>query len=175
MKLIFPLIVLLLTSQSFARTSKESREDKVIEASVENGYDYLFNTTQVGLGYYLNADNVLGLRAGQGKSDDEAQTSFSLYWKHFFGNSFYLMSDLNYLNSTEKDFLSGLFFNNDTTYRYTSLGAHVRIGNQWTFGNFNLGVDWFGIGHRLVTLKRENESEVATTFTLANIRIGFNF
>lgn len=178
-KMKYILIGLILFARTFSdvwsSTSMENRADKDLELSFQVGLDYRMSPTQLGGMYFLNSNNLIGFKAGVDHQGQEGQTNISVQYKHYTGNSFYLASEIFYLNSRE-NLNESIFLNDNEEYaRHVSLGAGIRVGNQWTWNNFTLGCDWFGLGRRLGTFKKETSNSNDTTVTLLNIIVGASF
>lgn len=171
MRLLLSLMLVLCSFNSWSATSQENRQNKVLEIAILSGFDYTNSVDQLQVSYFLDQDNLIGLKAGKGGNGKEKQTDFALQYKHYAGNSFYLAGEIMYLNTLEDtDWILG-----DKYSKYTSLGAHIRIGNQWSWKNFTLGCDWIGVGQRFVVFTKEDPSYYDTTLTLLNVLIGFSF
>lgn len=153
-------------------------EDSLFDITVQAGWDYRMPTYQVSAMYWLNPTNQLGVKAGANKSDGEAQTVFSLQYKHFLKNTFYISPEIYYLNTREKEswwFTDEIFGLKAKYSEYTSMGAGVRIGNQWVVHHFTFGIDWFGIGRRFGTFRKDNKDSNDYTITAFNIYAGLSF
>lgn len=174
MKKLSLIISLLITLSAFGRTSEEIRADKNFEVLYKVGYDYRMATNQVGASYFFNANHILGARVGAAKDGGERQTNVSLEYKYFLSNSFYVAPEIFYLNTVEDEWWLSSLFRIDYT-RYTSMGAGVRIGNQWSWEYVSFGVDWFGIGQRVGTFHRDYTSITKNTFTLLNLTLSAHF
>jgi hypothetical protein len=77
--------------------------DSVFDITAQAGFDYRMATYQLSLMYWINPTNQIGLKAGANKSDGEHQTVFSLQYKHFLKNTFYISPEIYYLNTRERD------------------------------------------------------------------------
>ena len=118
----------------------------------------------ISLGYYLAPNKVLQLRyeALDGEYDldgsrDEYEGEYiSFEFKKFTGNSFYLSLGFYYKDQTFEDFDNDDF---DVPTDYKTLGAIIRIGNQWQWDDFTLGCDWIGLGKDLAILDIDGNSE----------------
>jgi hypothetical protein len=176
MKNILLILVILSTSFAFAATSEEGRVNKKYELSLQTGGDYRFFGTQISGMYFLDPNNLVGFKIGTGSSGEQNQTNISAQYKHFYNNSFYIAGETFYLNTTEDiDGYWGDFFNLHSYASYSSLGAGVRIGNQWTWENFTLGCDWVGVGHRVGRFRKDSPDVSDTTVTYLNLIIGASF
>lgn len=178
MKKIILLCTLFFSLTTLAATSQEERANKTVEVTAHFGYNYLMGSSGIGAMYFMDANNLVGLNLGSGNDgdDEEKETYFALHYKHYTGNSFYITGGAFYLNSTEDvNGFWGDVFNYQKEADFTSLGAEVRIGNQWSWKHFTLGCDWIGIGHRFVTFEKESDDVDDVTFTLLNLNIGASF
>lgn len=160
-----------------AATSQVERQNKQFELSIQTGGgDYRMSPYQIAGMYFLNSDNLLGIKVGVDRAGEERQTNAALQYKHYFSNSFYAAGEIFYLNSRED--ITGFWgdvFNLQDYAEYSSLGAHIRIGNQWTWKHFTLGCDWVGIGRRFGTFKKDTDDLNNNTFTLLNVIVGLSF
>ncbi len=173
MKKIALIIVLALSSINlFAAT-----DDSVLDVTLQVGLDYRMSPTQLAVMYWLNPSNQLGLKAGVDREGEERQTSIALQSKHFLKNSFYISPEIFYLNTRENEnWLTDQVFNLKSKFtEYVSMGAGVRIGNQWVIKHFTIGVDWIGAGRRFGTFRKDNQNATETTYTLLNIYAGLSF
>lgn len=171
------LIVTLMPLCGLAASSRENRANKKLELTVQVGLDYRMSPEQVSAMYFLNSDNLIGVKIGADREGkNERQTNAAIQYKHFTGNSFYFVPEIFYLN-TRENITSWLNWrgNKDEFAEYRSMGAGIRIGNQWTWKNFTVGCDWVGVGHRIGTFKKETHKLEQTTFTLLNFMIGASF
>ncbi|UYL09320.1 hypothetical protein B9G69_001880 [Bdellovibrio sp. SKB1291214] len=101
---------------------------------------YLTRNAAVIFGYSL----LVGGRSCWGAiSCSDKGYAFELYYRQFFGNSFYVAGGLDqrYVSSHGSDDFTGesYSFDGETT------AASVVIGNQWHWQRFVLGCDWFGL------------------------------
>lgn len=134
--------------------------------------------TQAAAYYFFDKNNLLGFKAGVDRTNDESQTNFALQYKHFTGNSFYIAPEIFYLNTREESripIFSEIFNIDGEMEEYISLGAGVRIGNQWSWRHFSIGVDWIGYGRRVGIFKRSSSNATENTWTLLNIYAGLSF
>ncbi len=175
MKNLFIIFMTIWTASAFCASSEENRSGKKYETTLQLGQDYRLPTNQVGLMYFLKPNDLVGLKLGSSKGQ-ESQDNISLQYKHYFGNSFYLAGDIFYLRTREDT--NGFFgdiFNLHEYASYSSMGSSLRLGNQWTWENFTLGCDWFGLGQRFGTFRKDSHKLTNTTITLLNVIIGFSF
>jgi hypothetical protein len=175
---VFLSLLTLISLSAFAATSEEERSTKKFELTLQSGGDYRMSTNQIAAMYFLHPNDLIGLKLGegQGNSRKESQTNIAAQYKHYFSNSFYAAGEIFYLNSRED--VNGFFgdiFNLRDYDNYSSMGAGIRIGNQWTWNHFTLGCDWVGIGQRVGTFRKDTSRLNNSTFTFLNVIIGTNF
>jgi len=176
MKISLIVFLCLFSSLLLAKTSREERALKDIELTLQFGFDYRMATTQTGVMYYLDADNLIGFKVGDTTVDSKKQTNLTFQYKHFAGNSFYVAGEIFYLNTLDdENWVANLFLQEERYAHYSSMGAGVRIGNQWTWNHFTLGCDWVGIGQRVGVFRRDYNDSDKITFTLLNVIAGFSF
>ncbi len=113
------------------------------------------------VGFFLSPDSILQLELHGGKTkndgvwiswdEDDVLTkegfSAGLNLKYFPGNSFYIKGGANYRQFKLKE-TTGMWFSNDVVtreFKGESVALGFSVGNQWQFGNFTLGCDWFGV------------------------------
>lgn len=177
-KIFLPLICLLLSLNILAASSLEGRSNKKFELTFQTGGDYRMSPTQLAGMYFIDANNLVGLKVGVDRTGRDFQTSVATQYKRYFGNSFYAAGEVFYLNTQENTdgLINDIFsLNEGIDAQYTSLGAGVRIGNQWTWKHFTLGCDWIGVGQRIGTFKKESSKLDDTVFTFFNFIIGASF
>lgn len=176
MKILCFIALLLLSQLSFAASSQQERADKKFQFTIQQGYDYKTTSTSGSLSYFIDGDNLIGVRGGGGRSGDDHQTHFSLQSKHFFGNSFYLSPEIYYLNYFETDNDDDFNLLDSKDEKLQSVGLSFRIGNQWQLKNFVIGCDWIGLGRGFARWKRtEDTFSNELTFTLLNFYVGASF
>jgi hypothetical protein len=163
-------ILLLPVFAAQAQSSQEFRAKQKYEVTGQLGYNYHMFQTQIGAGIFLDQDNVLGVKLGESSGGEDYQFSGAVQLKHFLNGSFYITPEIYYLNFSEGEFL----FWNDDYDRSVSIGAQVRIGNQWQWENFTMGCDWFGIGRDVIFFNRYGDDR-KTTLALVNFYLGYSF
>lgn len=171
-------LIFVITLSLFSFRSAAESPDSVLDVTLQVGIDYRMSPTQLAMMYWLNPANQIGFKAGVDREGNERQTNVSLISKHFLKNSFYVSPEIFYLNTREKEswWFTDALFNQKATYaEYVSMGAGVRIGNQWVIKHFTLGLDWIGVGRRFGTFRRESKNSAVTTYTLLNIYAGISF
>lgn len=167
----------------------------------EGNYKYQFNigyasleyvgagAATVGLGYVLSPKSMISLKyANQnGHYEDKAtkMRSLTLGYRRFAGNSFNIMPTVYYRRSKSDRFNAGLFTTGRSTLIYEDVGVGLRIGNEWQWENFTLGVDWFGLNAKVIQLNKEKRDtsdgfdlfniEEDITLTVLSLYIGYTF
>lgn len=169
------ILLALFSFSALSATSLEERAMKKVELTYQVGVDYRLSPSQGSIMYFMNPNDLIGLKAGSDSEGDSSQTNFALQYKHYFANSYYMATEFFYLNTREDVNKWNILFLEDEYANYKSLGAGIRIGNQWTWRYFTLGVDWIGIGARFGTFEKETDELDEFTFTLGNVIIGVSF
>ncbi len=177
MKIQLAALLMILPVVCNSATSTDGRNGKIIELTVQAGVDYRMSPTQLSAMYFLNSDNLLGFKVGSDRTIEERQTSVAVQYKHFLENSFYVSGEIFYLNTREdvNYFWESVFRKNGDYADYKSLGAGIRIGNQWTWKYFTLGCDWIGYGRRFGTFQKDTHKLNMNTYTLLNVIVGVSF
>ncbi len=177
-KVLILIFSFILSQNMPAASSLEGRSNKKYEFTFQTGGDYRMSPSQLAGMYFIDANNLIGLKLGVDRTGEDFQTSIATQYKRYFGNSFYTAGEVFYLNTREDTtgLINEIFsLNKSRDAQYTSLGAGIRIGNQWTWKHFTLGCDWIGVGHRLVSFKKESPHLDDTVFTFFNFIIGASF
>ncbi|MGE3610450.1 MAG: hypothetical protein AB7I27_12745 [Bacteriovoracaceae bacterium] len=169
-------IVLFSNQMVNAATSEENRSGKKFEVTFQNAIqDYRLPNQAITGMYFITPKDLVGLKLGNlhGK---ENQNSIAIQYKKYFANSFYAAPELFYLRSHEdvNGFWGDAFSLHDYA-SYTSLGAGIRIGNQWTWERFTIGCDWIGVGRRFGTFRKDTDRLSNVTYTLLNLSIGISW
>jgi hypothetical protein len=176
MKVSLLLLICLFSNLVLAKTSREERSDKKYEITYQFGQDYRMNANQLSGMFFIDGDNLIGFKLGDGDDDRRRQTNVALQYKHYVGNSFYISGEVFYLNTRDdEDWVRNLFTNKEEYASYSSMGAGIRIGNQWTWKYFTLGCDWIGVGKRVGVFRRDYENSSSNTYTLLNVIAGISF
>ena len=148
---------------------------------ISHGIDYRMGSTGVFVSKFMAPDHVLSLKAADTadpEDDAEAQTIFALQYKYFAGNSFYISPEIYYMNYDENGAsdTGNLNIFDNKNEKKTTLGLGFRIGNQWQWSHFTLGVDWIGYGRNVVHWQRTNDDlDLHSTFTFMNMYVGWSF
>jgi hypothetical protein len=176
MQKILAALILIIPIVCHSGTSLEDRTGKKVELTVHAGIDYRMSPTQLSAMYFLDANNLLGVKVGADRTIEERQTNVAIQYKHYLGNSFYLAGEVFYLNTREDVYgVWGSILNQHDYADYKSLGAGIRIGNQWTWKHVTLGCDWIGYGRRFGTFQKDTPKLSMNTFTLLNVIFGVSF
>lgn len=131
------------------------------------GLDYRENSPSLSFAKFLGPDSVLALKVGNVKKDGYQQFNSALQFKYFMNNSFYFTPEIFFL-----DYKINRKYIDD--YHYQGLGTGIRVGNQWQWENFTLGVDWLGLGATLVNFKN-NTGDGLITVNFLNVYLGWSF
>lgn len=139
----------------------------------------------IAAGYFLNDANLINLRYSfQNSSGAPENTStvdypetlraISIGNRHFFGNSFNLLSSIYWKQHSKFDRANG------HTYLFKDYGAGISIGNEWQWKNFTMGCDWFGLNHSLVKIKNTFPTtsfglDQELTASLLKFYLGYSF
>lgn len=155
------IVLMLLSCLAFAGTSEEHRQNLKYQATLGAGVDYWTSTTQLQLSKFIKPDQLATLKIGARKSGEENVSNVAAQYKFFLGNSFYLAPEIFYLN----------YFRKYANRRLTSIGAGLKIGNQWQWEHFTLGVDWIGVGENVAYFKRDNSygTRLARSFAMSSL------
>jgi hypothetical protein len=110
--------------------------------------------TNASAGYFLKSDQILGLEFAQGNLGNyqsidiynNEYKSLSFYYKEFLGNSFYFRTDILYKKYYTDNWSANPHRDhNEPNGRFNTLGAELKIGNQWQWDHLSLGCDWVGL------------------------------
>ncbi len=170
---------------SVGNESEANRSDKKYMMTLDRGVILDYGATSVKAGYYLGQNRVVTLSISQLEDPDDYYdqyegTAISGGIRLFTGNSFYMDSNLFYLDSEYRDGYNN-FFNSSEAIEVTQfkkLGAQIGIGNQWQWENFTFGVTWIGAGVQIADLGSSGPDldEVDRTyFTGLNLQLGVSF
>lgn len=141
--------LLLASSLSFAGNSKENREGLKYQSSLGWGGAYMDSgSIQLNVSKFLTSEKLLGIKISGTNGSNENQLAAAIQYKHFFSNSFYIAPEAYYLNWFEHH-------NQSSAENLTTLGIAVRIGNQWQWERFTIGVDWIGYGRHLAYFRKD--------------------
>ncbi|MCF8057871.1 MAG: hypothetical protein K9K67_01135 [Bacteriovoracaceae bacterium] len=171
---------------SVGNESEANRSGKKYMLTTNYGAE--FNAVSVGatFGYYIDGNKLITatiskINDADDLYDDHKGTVVKIGPRVFAGNSFYLDAGVFYLNSTYTYNSSFSLFDSSSVKEvsiFKKAGATFKIGNQWQWDNFTLGVDWIGAAVELVDLgsKGRDLSEVENLEIIAlNLQIGMSF
>lgn len=174
MKLLFILIALLPLSV-WGASSREERQNKNYEMTLSAGGDYLDSTYGITFSKFIKSDELISLKAGYNDEGDDEQTHAAIQYKRFIGNSFYLAPEAYYFHFFDKK-KDGENVFDITVDKLAAVGVSLRIGNQWSWERFTLGVDWIGAGKNLATWTKDDEDiDAGFTYTILNFYVGWSF
>jgi hypothetical protein len=179
-------------------SSAANREDLDFSVGFGYGMTYTVPAASVNAEIFLDAKQTIiigmvGVKDRERINDpllDDTLKAISLGYKRFVGNSFYFAANIYYRKhdiALKLDGEDDLFAENSvSTYSFEDLGGGFRIGNQWQWSNFTLGVDWLGVNRSifLIEEKLKNYSEglkiadvkrPSTSITAAYLYMGFSF
>jgi hypothetical protein len=100
-------------------------------------------------------------------------------FRKFFNNSFYMQLGLYYRSQNGFNIVryqNNAWIEQDPAF-FEDLGFAFRIGNQWQWKYFNLGVDWVGASRTITALSRSEDARKYSQNELSflNLHIGFAF
>lgn len=127
------------------------------------------------------SDNELDVWKRNGKG-----TSLSAGAKKFYGNSFYAKAEGYYrnqdhINKTGSKVKPGTKNEWVVVYKETGriedIGISLKVGNQWQWQDFTVGVDWIGLNRSITTISKRGtiEDDDMNSLNLANIYLGASF
>jgi hypothetical protein len=121
-----------------ANESEANRSGKKYMMTLDRGVILDYGATSVKAGYYLDQNRVVTLSISQLEDPDDFYdqyegTAISSGIRLFTGNSFYMDSNLFYLDSEYRDGYNNSFNSSEAIEitRFRKLGAQIGIGNQW--------------------------------------------
>ncbi len=184
MRILIGFLIALITANAHAESD---RTNKIIDLKLSPIGLIIDKTLSIAeeysVGVHLGDDNVIiaqyqkyGSRLTDFSSGQDV-SNFGVYLQHFAPNSFYGKVGLNQgsveysewdWNASRRNYISG----KETRFDF-------RIGNQWTWGGFILGVDW--VGYSILLVKNvERDDGGAGSFPnralqLTQLHLGFSF
>ncbi|MNT05206.1 hypothetical protein D3C72_1398190 [compost metagenome] len=138
-------------------TSAQNREGKSFEANamVLGASTYSISQHGVNAAFFLARNSQIILNYSWGESDPcvadafavckAKDSSYGVFYKQFFGNSFYLLAGVDHHNLQYSKKYDDLFEAYEVGFDATVTAANILIGNQWSWNSFTMGVDWFGL------------------------------
>ena len=165
--------------------SEANRTGKKYMLTIHAGGEFNATSTGATFGYFFDPNKLLMATVSKIDDaddfyDDHKGTIVKVSGRIFAGNSFYLDSGAYYLDSKYTSGINSTTFSSTTkeTSIFKKGGATLKIGNQWQWENFTLGVDWIGAAVELVDLgsKGRDLSEIENLeFIALNLQLGMSF
>lgn len=161
--------------------SRENRENLNLQLSLGPGIEMGIPIFSYTIGYYLKPDAVLTARYSErhdytGDTGRKGLTAIKAGYKKFAGNSFYYQPAVYFRNTSHIT---------SAHYKYEDVGLGLRIGNEWQWENFMLGIDWIGINHSLFEVNEEIHPNVPVpnnidvdekfSFDFIGLYLGYSF
>lgn len=161
--------------------SLENRRNRTMQLSLGPGIEFGMPIVSYTAGYFLKQNAVLTARYSErhdytGDTGRKGITAARLGYKKFTGNSFYYQPSLYFRNASHVTTVH---------YKYKDAGVGLRIGNEWQWENFMLGIDWLGINHSVVeldesvypgaTVPSSIDIDKKFTFDFVGIYLGYTF
>lgn len=146
------------------------------------GSEYSTSAISVGLGYHLDPKDMFLLRYSNYNGNNDSTKKLravTFGYRRFEGNSFNIMPSLYYRESTKSYFstASGWFQMSD--YVLKDVGIGFRIGNEWQWEHFMMGVDWIGINRSVKKLSETQATgiigDIDRTYTITFLSLYFGY
>lgn len=163
-------------------TSADNRNQVKFQASISPiGIENSVNALSASLGHYITSNDLILLKYSNFNGNDYVNklNAFTLGYRRFEGNSFNVMPTVYYSRSTNNE---GIYSGNGIyqTLTYNEMGIGFRIGNEWQWENFLLGMDWIGINRSLYVSQNYKSSktyddDINYTATVLNLNVGYSF
>lgn len=162
-------------------TSLKNRENRNWQITIGPGIEFGIPSLSSNVAYFLKQNSVLNLRfshrgdyTSEGGEKDLTALKFGL--KQFTGNSFYYQPNISYRSASH---------NTSVDYNLKDLNLGVRIGNEWQWENFTLGVDWIGFNQHIIEIDESVnpdgpvpssiDIEKSLSFDFLGIYLGYTF
>jgi hypothetical protein len=142
----------------YLQTSEENRMGKLANVALTTGFGPNVIMNQgISAGFYLSSNSLIMVDYLNGDSSRKVSGStenisgdtkvrdFGVYYKRFFGNSFFARGGVMHREVSDK--YSGTTWLGKTQYGEYEGSAEiavVAIGNEWQWENFSLGCEWVG-------------------------------
>ncbi len=128
--------------------SLENRRNRSLQLSLGPGIEFGIPIFSYTAGYFLKQYAVLTARYSErhdytGDTGRKGLTAVKVGYKKFSGNSFFYQPSVYFRKASHITTVH---------YKYEDMGLGLRIGNEWQWENFTLGIDWLGINHHIVKL-----------------------
>ncbi|MGZ3790443.1 MAG: hypothetical protein ACXVLQ_18060 [Bacteriovorax sp.] len=175
-------------------TSLDNRQNKKYQLSVGVGNEYSMAAFTFSAGYFIDPSQVITFRYSEINQDQEYEAvsnelhkmkAYTLGYKKFLGNSFNVQPTLYYRRSSTDFVHEGTVKSVGTpNLVYDDMGVGVRIGNEWQWDKFVMGVDWIGMNetiHKINSQKiwqglpQATHYKTETTFTVVSAYLGASF
>jgi hypothetical protein len=181
------LIAVLIALASLAAHAESDRGGKIVDLELSPVGLMIDKSLalpeEYSVGFHIGDDNVVMAQYQKyssrlsDHSDGQDVSNFGVYLQHFASNSFYGKVGLN---TGKVEYSEWDYTNNRRNYTSgTETRFDFRIGNQWTWGGFILGVDWVGYSIVLVrNVERDDGgagSFPARALQLTQLHLGFSF
>ena len=132
-------------------TSMENRRNRSVQFSLGPGIEFAIPIFSYTVGVCLKQKAVATLRYSErhdytGDDGRKGLMALKLGYKKFVGNSFYYQPSVYYRRTSHQT---------TVTYKYRDAGLGLRIGNEWQWENFMLGIDWLGVNHSVAKIDEE--------------------
>ena len=176
------------------RPSQENRQNKKYQLSTGIGNDYSFAAYTFSAGYFIDPSQVITFRYSRITQDQESEATYNelhkiraytLGYKKFFGKSFFMQPTAYYRKSSTDYVNEGSIKSIGTpNLIYDDIGVGFRVGNEWQWNSFLLGVDWFGMNKTIHEINSKTiwqgspEStslKTDITFTIISVYLGLSF
>jgi hypothetical protein len=161
--------------------SAKSREGRSLQLALGPGIEFGIPAFSYNISYFINPHKVINLRytdRDNYNKDGGYQnlSAIKLGVKIFAGNSFFYQPNISYRNTSHTT---------TAEYEYQDINVGVRIGNEWVWDNFTLGIDWLGFNQHIIKIDEEvtpagpvpanNDIEKSLTFDFVGIYLGYSF
>lgn len=162
-------------------TSLKNRENRDWQLTIGPGIEFGILSLSFNAAYFLRQNTVLNLRYSHrtdytGDNGEKDLTALKFGFKQFMGNSFYYLPNVSYRNASHLT---------SVDYNYKDLNLGVRVGNEWQWKNFTLGIDWIGFNQHIIeideTVTPEGpvpssvDIEKSLTFDFLGVYLGYTF
>ena len=150
-------------------SSLGNRQDKKFQVTAGMGGEYSMVGYTLSGGYFINPSEVITFRYARITQNEEIETttneletlrSYTLGYKRFLGNSFNIQPTFYYRKSALDFIKEGTVKSIGTpNLIYDDIGIGLRIGNEWQWDNFVMGVDWIGINQTIYKINSKTKWE----------------
>lgn len=162
-------------------TNLKNRENRSWQLAIGPGIEFGIPSLSFNVAYFLSQNSVLNLRYSyrnnySADGGDKDLTALKFGVKQFTGNSFYYQPNISYRSATHIT---------TADYNYKDINLGVRIGNEWQWENFTLGVDWLGFNQHIIKIDEtvnpagpvpsSIDIEKSLTFDFLGVYLGYTF